>query len=81
MGFDGKTLIHPDQVPVANDVFGYSDDEVAKAQALLSAWHNAVRQGKGVAELDGQLIENLHAEEAERVVTFAQALGRRAMAK
>lgn len=81
MGFDGKTLIHPDQVPVANDVFGYSDDEVAKAHALLSAWHNAVGEGKGVAELDGQLIENLHAEEAERVVTFAQALGRRAMAK
>ena len=79
MGFDGKTLIHPDQVPVANDVFGYSDDEVLKAQAILSAWQSAVGQGKGVAELDGQLIENLHAEEAERVVTFAQTLARREM--
>jgi citrate lyase subunit beta/citryl-CoA lyase len=77
MGFDGKTLIHPDQVSVANDVFGYSDDEVIKARAILSAWQNALGQGKGVAELDGQLIENLHAEEAERVVIFADALARR----
>lgn len=77
MGFDGKTLIHPDQVSVANDVFGYSDDEVTKARAILSAWQNASGQGKGVAELDGQLIENLHAEEAERVVIFADALARR----
>ena len=77
MGFDGKTLIHPDQVPVANEVFGFSAAEVAKARAVLSAWQDALQQGKGVAELDGQLIENLHAEEAERVVTFAQALAQR----
>ena len=77
MGFDGKTLIHPGQVSVANDVFGYSDDEVTKARAILSAWQNALGHGKGVAELDGQLIENLHAEEAERVVIFADALARR----
>ena len=80
MGFDGKTLIHPDQVPVANEVFGFSAAEVAKARAVLSAWQDALQQGKGVAELDGQLIENLHAEEAERVVTFAQALAQRQMA-
>ena len=80
MGFDGKTLIHPDQVPVANEVFGFSAAEVAKARAILSAWQDALQQGKGVAELDGQLIENLHAEEAERVVTFAQALAQRQMA-
>ena len=54
-----------------------SDDEVIKARAILSAWQNALGQGKGVAELDGQLIENLHAEEAERVVIFADALARR----
>ena len=79
MGFDGKTLIHPDQVPIANDVFGYSPEEVTKARAILLAWRNAVEQGKGVAELDGQLIENLHAQEAERVVRFADVLARRAM--
>lgn len=77
MGFDGKTLIHPDQVPVANEVFGYSDAEVAQAEAILRAWEGALAEGKGVAELDGQLIENLHAEEAGRVAAFAEALARR----
>ena len=77
MGFDGKTLIHPDQVPIANEVFGYSPEAVAQAEAILQVWQEARAQGKGVAELDGQLIENLHAEEAQRVVAFGQALRRR----
>ena len=80
MGFDGKTRIHPDQVSVANEVFGFSGNEVSKAQAILSAWQNGLKQGQGVVELDGQLIENLHAEEAERVVIFAHALARRTSA-
>jgi citrate lyase subunit beta/citryl-CoA lyase len=61
-------------------VFGFSDNEVSKAQAILSAWQNGLKQGQGVVELDGQLIENLHAEEAERVVIFAHALARRTSA-
>jgi citrate lyase subunit beta/citryl-CoA lyase len=77
MGFDGKTLIHPDQVPIANEVFGYSPEAVAQAEAILEVWQEALSQGKGVAELDGQLIENLHAHEAQRVVAFGQALRRR----
>lgn len=77
MGFDGKTLIHPDQVPIANEVFGYSPEAVAQAEAILEVWQEALAQGKGVAELDGQLIENLHAHEAQRVVAFGQALRRR----
>lgn len=77
MGFDGKTLIHPDQVSIANEVFGYSRDEVAHAHAILQVWQAALDQGQGVAELHGQLIENLHAEEAQRVVAFARALSQR----
>ena len=77
MGFDGKTLIHPDQVSIANEVFGYSRDEVAHAHAILQVWQAALDQGQGVAELHGQLIENLHAEEARRVVAFARALSQR----
>jgi citrate lyase subunit beta/citryl-CoA lyase len=77
MGFDGKTLIHPDQVSIANEVFGFSTDELAKAEAILRVWQEALDQGKGVAELDGQLIENLHAQEARRIVEFGQALSRR----
>lgn len=77
MGFDGKTLIHPAQIDQANDSFGYSADDLRHAQAVLTVWEAALAEGKGVAELDGQLIENLHAAEAERVVAFAAALAAR----
>ncbi len=78
MGFDGKTLIHPTQVQLANQVFGYGDDEIEDARAVLEVWAAAQAEGKGVAELDGRLIENLHAAEAERVLAFAGALAARA---
>lgn len=77
MGFDGKTLIHPSQVDAANEVFGFGDDAVTHARRVLDAWESAQRQGKGVAVLDGQLIENLHAAEAERVLAFARAVAGR----
>lgn len=77
MGFDGKTLIHPGQVAVANEVFGYSKEAVEEAYRTLEVWHAALQEGKGVAVLDGKLVENLHAAEAERVVAFAEALRQR----
>jgi citrate lyase subunit beta/citryl-CoA lyase len=77
MGFDGKTLIHPTQVSVANEIFGYDAAAVVDAQAVLEVWDAAQAAGKGVAELDGRLIENLHAVEAQRVLAFAQALSER----
>jgi len=76
MGFDGKTLIHPTQVQAANEIFGYSDAEIAEAQATLDVWEAALAEGKGVAVLDGKLVENLHAAEAERIMSFARALRR-----
>jgi citrate lyase subunit beta / citryl-CoA lyase len=78
MGFDGRTLIHPTQIDVANAVFGFDAADVAYAGRVLETWRNAQAAGKGVAELDGKLIENLHAAEAERVLGFAAALARRA---
>jgi len=78
MGFDGKTLIHPTQVDIANACFGFSAEAVAEARAVLEVWQAAQAAGKGVAELDGRLIENLHAAEAERVIAFADALAARA---
>ena len=77
MGFDGKTLIHPTQVEIANEVFGYSEADVADARAVLEVWAAARAAGKGVAELEGRLIENLHAAEAKRVIAFADALAAR----
>jgi len=74
MGFDGKTLIHPTQVEIANAVFGFDADQIEHARRVLETWRAAQQAGKGVAELDGKLIENLHAAEAERVLAFAGAL-------
>jgi len=77
MGFDGKTLIHPSQVETANAVFGFDAAAVAHARQVLDAWEAARAAGKGVAVLDGGLIENLHAAEAQRVLAFADALAAR----
>jgi citrate lyase subunit beta/citryl-CoA lyase len=74
MGFDGKSLVHPSQIGPANDIFGYDDNAIAQARRVLEVWDAATADGKGVAVLDGQLIENLHAAEAERVLAFARAL-------
>lgn len=77
MGFDGRTLIHPSQIEVANEVFGFTEDAVADARAVLEVWQAAQAEGRGVVELDGRLIENLHAAEAERILAFAAALEER----
>ena len=76
-GFDGKTLIHPTQVPVANAVFGPSADDIDFARRVAAAWKAARADGKGVAEVDGRLVENMHAAEAERTLAFAAALATR----
>lgn len=77
MGFDGKTLIHPTQIETANATFGFSEEAVADARAVMAVWQEAQAAGKGVAVLDGRLIENLHAAEAERVLAFSTALSER----
>ncbi len=77
LGFDGKTLIHPSQIDVCNEVFGPSDAEVEDAWLVKAAWDEAQRSGKGVAVVDGRLVENLHAVEADRVLAFAEAIAAR----
>jgi citrate lyase subunit beta / citryl-CoA lyase len=73
-GFDGKTLIHPKQIDIANAAFGPGADEVAHAQRIIAAYDEARAAGKGIAVVDGRLVENLHVEEARRVVALALAL-------
>ena len=74
LGFDGKSLIHPDQIAVVNQTFAPSPSEVAHAQKVLDAWRAAEVEGSGMAVLDGKLIENLHAAEAERILLLQQAI-------
>lgn len=73
-GFDGKTLIHPKQIAAANAAFAPTDSELALARKRLDAWRQAQAAGQGVAVVDGALVENLHAEEAERVLALAEAI-------
>ena len=78
MGFDGKTLIHPDQIPVANDAFSPSEAELDKAKRVIDAWRSAQTKGSGVVEVDGTLVESLHVEEAKRLISFFSEISERA---
>lgn len=71
LGFDGKTLIHPSQVGPCNAVFSPTSDEVAQAHAMIAAYDAALAAGRGVATLDGQMVESLHVEHARRLLARA----------
>lgn len=77
LGFDGKTLIHPKQLAPANEAFAPSDEEVAFSRRIIEAHAEAEAEGKGVLVLDGKLIENLHVENAKRLVSMAEAIAAR----
>jgi citrate lyase subunit beta/citryl-CoA lyase len=74
LGFDGKTLIHPKQIAAANAAFAPSAEEVAQARKVIAAHDEALAAGKGIAVVDGRLIENLHVEAAHRTVALAEAI-------
>jgi len=74
LGFDGKTLIHPDQLAVANEVFAPSAAEVAYARKVIAAFDRPESKGKGVVTVDGRMVELLHAEIARRTVAIAEAI-------
>src|ERR1700738_4652443 len=78
LGFDGKTLIHPNQVAACNGAFSPSDEEVAQARKVIAAFELPENRDKGVVALDGRMGERLHADMARRTVAIAQAIaGRR----
>ena len=73
-GFDGKTLVHPKQVEKCNQVFAPSEAEVVQARKIIAAFEEATAQGKGVAVVDGKMVENLHVVAAKRQVELAEAI-------
>ena len=73
-GFDGKTLIHPKTIDVANKVFSPSIKDVDWSKKIISAHAEAVARGEGIVVVDGKLIENLHVTNAERLVILADAI-------
>jgi citrate lyase subunit beta / citryl-CoA lyase len=76
-GFNGKTLIHPNQIAVANEVFAPSADEVEKARAIIAAFTLPENANKGAIAIDGRMVERLHAEMAAKTVALAQAIAAR----
>lgn len=74
MGFDGKSLIHPAQVAVANSVFAPSPEELDLARRQIAAFEAAEAEGQGVAVLDGRIVENLHVETARATLARAEAI-------
>lgn len=78
MGFDGKTLIHPRTIEIANEIFAPSPEEVEWSHKIIAAFQAALAEGKALVVCDGKLIENLHVENAKRVVALSEAIGARA---
>jgi len=74
LGMDGKTLIHPAQVAIANAAFAPSADEIDLARRQIAAFEAAEAAGQGVAVLDGRIVENLHVFAARRVLALADAV-------
>jgi citrate lyase subunit beta / citryl-CoA lyase len=74
MGFDGKTLIHPNQIAPCNAVFSPGADETVQARNIIAAFDRPENAGKGVVQLDGRMVERMHADIARRTVAIAEAI-------
>ncbi|RSN49199.1 CoA ester lyase [Amycolatopsis sp. WAC 04197] len=74
-GFDGKTLIHPAQLEPCNRIFAPSEEEITRSRKIIAAFEEAQAAGQGVVTVDGRMIENLHVENAQRILALAEAIG------
>jgi citrate lyase subunit beta/citryl-CoA lyase len=74
LGFDGRTLIHPNQIDICNAVYSPSQEEVALARKMIAAFDLPENKAKGVVQIDGRMVERLHAEMARRTVAIAEAI-------
>jgi citrate lyase subunit beta/citryl-CoA lyase len=77
-GFDGKTLIHPDQIAAANEIYAPSQQEIESARAIVAAFERPENAGKGAISLNGRMVERLHAEMAKRTLALAEAIAEQA---
>jgi citrate lyase subunit beta / citryl-CoA lyase len=74
MGFDGKTLIHPNQITPCNAAFSPSEEEVIQARKIIAAFALPENREKGVVQIDGRMVERMHADMAQRTVAIAEAI-------
>lgn len=76
LGFDGKSLIHPRTIEAANRIFAPTAEEIAAAQRMIAGFETARADGKGVARIDGKLVEQLHVDNARRLLDMVAAIER-----
>jgi citrate lyase subunit beta / citryl-CoA lyase len=76
MGFDGKTLIHPDQIEPANRIFSPSPEALLEAREIVAAFAVPENAGKGVIALNGRMVERLHLRQAENLLAKAALIGK-----
>ncbi len=74
IGFDGKSLIHPGQIEIANRAFSPDPAEVAWSRSVIAAFALPENRAKGALQIEGRLAERLHLEQAERLVSLAEAI-------
>ncbi|MCX7286070.1 MAG: CoA ester lyase [Rhodobacterales bacterium] len=74
MGFDGKTLVHPAQIDLANKIFAPDAEDLRLARREIAAYAAARGRGEGVAVVDGRMVENLHAAAAEALIAKARVI-------
>src|ERR1700733_1336404 len=76
LGFDGKTLIHPQQIAPCNAAFSPTTEEVDWARKIIAAFDLPENANKGVIQIDGRMVERLHAEVARQTVAIADAIAK-----
>jgi citrate lyase subunit beta / citryl-CoA lyase len=76
LGFDGKTLIHPSQIAPCNEAFSPTAEEVAAAREIIAAFDLPENANKGVIQIEGRMVERLHADMARHTVAIADAIAR-----
>jgi citrate lyase subunit beta/citryl-CoA lyase len=74
LGFDGKTLIHPGQIEACNAIFTPPAEEVAEARRIIAAFELPENASRGAIQLDGRMVERLHADMARRTIAIADAI-------
>lgn len=74
LGFDGKSVINPRQIPIVNSIYAPTEAEIQNAKEVIWAIEEAESKGSGVIALDGQMIDKPIVERAERVIALAKAM-------
>lgn len=77
MGMDGKTLIHPSQIAMANEMYAPSSEAITQAQAIVAAFAEPVNAQAGVVQIQGRMVERLHLEMAQQLLARAARLANR----